>query len=176
MDNSCDSSLPWHVLQVQSGQEEYVKEYMTQNIPGLTLFLPKRIILERRRGKLIKTVKSLFPGYLFFTGILESEGVARLHKTSFFKKVLRNDKQEYAVVPAGEMDFLFSLTCGGDTVDVSEAAFDENDRIRVIAGPLKEMEFSIIKVDRRRQRVTATIEFFNEFREITLSYDVIEKC
>lgn len=170
------TSLSWHVLQIQSGQEEYVKEYMTQNIPGLTLFFPKRIMLERRRSKLAKTVKPLFPGYLFFSGILKSEEIARLHQTSFFKKVLRNDKKEYSVVPAGEMSFLFSLTCGGDTVDVSEAAFDENDRIRVISGPLKEMEFSITKVDRRRQRVTAVIEFFNEFREITLSYDVIEKC
>ena len=168
--------LPWHVLQVQSGKEEYVKNFLSKNFSGITPFLPKRILLERRRGRMERTVKPLFPGYLFFTGSFTPEELILMHKAAFFKRFLQNERGEYAVVSQREMDFLFTLTGGSDFVDISDAAFDENDRIRVISGPLKEMEFSITKVDRRRQRVTAIIEFFNEFREITLSYDVIEKC
>ena len=170
-----DASQPWHVLQVQGGKEEYVKKFLSENFTGVIPFLPKRILLERRRGKMERIVKPLFPGYLFFTGHFTHENLTLLHKATFFKKILYNESCEFARIPHREMEFLFSLTGGSDFVDISDAAFDENDRIRVISGPLKEMEFSITKVDRRRQRVTAVIEFFNEFREITLSYDVIEK-
>ena len=176
MKHGFDPALPWHVLQVQSGKEEYVKRFLAENLPDVTSFLPKRILLERRRGRMERIIKPLFPGYLFFTGCSTPGNLERLHKTAFFKKVLCTETRDFATVPQKEMAFLLSLTEGGEFVDISDAAFDENDRIRVISGPLKEMEFSITKVDRRRQRVTATIEFFNEYREITLSYDVIEKC
>ena len=60
-------------------------------------------------------------------------------------------------------------------VGPSLVRFDENERIVVIEGPLKGIEGSIIKVDRRKQRARIQVDFAGGVHTMDLSFDDIER-
>ena len=63
----------------------------------------------------------------------------------------------------------------GPKIGQSLVRFDENDRIVVIEGPLKGIEGSIIKVDRRKQRAKIRIDFGGSSHTMDLSFQDISR-
>ena len=175
MDGADLSRLTWHALRVFAGREEYARDYIRKNAAGIVTFLPKRMLLNRKKGVFVTSEKVLFSGYLFLSGEITPETCNDIKKCRFVMDVLRTAGNDIAVVKKREMDFIFALTRGGEAVEISDAYFDEDDKIRIVAGPLKELELHIKKVDRRRQRVIVEMEIFSEMREISLSYDSVEQ-
>ncbi len=169
-------TLTWHALQTYTGREALVQQYIEGNMPGHTPYLPKRRLLERKAGGFRTAEKPLFPGDIFIAGDMDAEACGELRKCSGVIKILRSGDTYADTVKKEEMDFIFDLTGDTDTIEISTAMFDVNDRISIISGPLRSMEMDIKKVDRRRRRVFVEIEIFSEKREISLSYDIVQKA
>lgn len=165
----------WCVLFVLAGREDYIKNFINKNYSNLEVFLPKRRIYERKKGKMKLKIKKLFPGYLFISGDIDSDIIKELNKVKNVRKFLVNCENKLAPVKQEEMDLITNLTQNGDTINPSKAYFDKNDRIQIVEGPLKNKEFDIISVDRRRRRVKIKLTLLGERREVSLSYDLIKK-
>ena len=54
--------------------------------------------------------------------------------------------------------------------------FDENNRIRVIDGPLPRLEGSIVKVDRRKGRAKVALSFHGRTIVADLGFEVLENA
>jgi len=56
----------WYVLNVLTGKEEFIKDYICRDFGAdIKIKLPKKKMLERYRGKYCERLRILFPGYLF---------------------------------------------------------------------------------------------------------------
>ena len=53
--------------------------------------------------------------------------------------------------------------------------FDENNRIRVVDGPLMRLEGRIVKVDRRKGRARVALTFHGRTMLADLGFEVMEK-
>jgi transcriptional antiterminator NusG len=62
----------------------------------------------------------------------------------------------------------------GGEIGSSLVAFDENNRITVIQGPMMGMEGRIIKVDRRKKRAKVRLEMNDSPISFDLSFEVLE--
>lgn len=175
MEISYEKIEKWFVLFVFAGYEDKIKSYILDNFKDIKVFIPKREIYERKQGELNKKIKTLFPGYIFITGDITREKIDRICDTTNIIKFLTDCNGELAPVKKEEMFLIFELTQKGNLIKTSKAFFDENDLIRVVAGPLKNDKFKIVSVDRRRKRIKIKLSLLGEIRKISLSYDLIEK-
>ena len=64
------------------------------------------------------------------------------------------------------------MECGG-IVDMSKA-IKENDRVKIVSGPLKEMEARIIKMDPRNRNAKVSVDFLGRVTEVWLPFEYMD--
>lgn len=175
-----------------TGDERMLKHLILERLPDLkqsNLFVPQKLVYSRIRGHWRKTVKDLFPGYLF----LRSEDPERIFfELKFFPKrsTLLHDG-DYNFVPLNEqeknfMDLICSLSLselGQDREklsrmflpvslvsivsratlqpsDVSLSRGDQNEALKVVNGPLLKLAPYVTKVDYNNRKVVLNVDVF----------------
>jgi transcription termination/antitermination protein NusG len=166
----------YYALQVKTGAEaRYVALARRQraDVDG-RLFLLRRSLRVRRRGKWRDVTAPIFAGYVFFRA---ESGEIRFLETlrglgGFIRFLPANDH----VQPLGSRDesLLSHFLSFGDVAGQSTVMFDENSRIRVLSGPLKGLDGHIVKVDRRKQRARVRLSLYEESFEIDFGFQALE--
>lgn len=171
-----DKLLNWYVAQTKAGDEKKIKTKVEKlNLKGLKTFLPQRKLIIRKRGEFLYELKPLFPGYFFINIEMEPAVLNKLNEIRGLIKILGNEKRLPQQVNPEEMELIFSLIKEDNIIPPSKAFF-VNDRIRIVAGPLAELEARILSVDKRKKRVKVKLPFFNTYKDVYLSFEIIEKA
>ena len=165
----------FYALQIMTGGEEKFLRLARQAAPEAVFFWPRRSLRIRRAGKWRDTLAPIFPGYIF----LEIEKIApslywAVRRIPGFHRFLKSNQN---IVPLTESDTrtLGSLLFHGEVVGKSIVDFDENNRIRVLEGPLRGLEGQIVKVDRRKGRVKVKLDLYDEAHTVDFGFTSIEK-
>ena len=135
----------------------------------------RRSLKIKRKGKQFETLAPIFPGYLF----VEAKEISpKLYmKLSGIKGFFRFLNSNENIVPLSQNDrkLLTYLLSFGQVVNKSIVYFDKNNRIKVISGPLKQLEGQIIKVDRRKGRAKVQLDMFKNSFLIDFGFEALEK-
>jgi len=168
--------MPFFAIQVMTRYEDRFLSIAQSRFANgnARLLWPRRSLRIRRGGEWKDSLAPVFPGYLF----LQAEDVnPTLFSTlkqapGFVRFLLSNDN----ITPLGKKDqeLLSHFLSFGEIVDRSLAYFDENRRIRILAGPLKGLEGKIIKVDRRKGRAKVKLEMYEDSFAIDFGFDSLE--
>jgi len=176
--------MNYFVFQVLTGKEEkfiHLAEYnfKTQNIPpdkSGRIIWPQRKLSIKRGGRQKEVLAPIFPGYLFFEqNKLYTDCYWVLRKTSGFVRFLK-DNRNIQPIQGADKELLLHFLSYGEIVEKSRVRFDENNRIRVISGPMKGLEGKIIKVDRRKKRAKIKLSLYEESFKIDFGFEVLEKA
>jgi transcriptional antiterminator NusG len=73
-----------------------------------------------------------------------------------------------------DQQLLLHFLAFGEIVEKSRVYFDENRRIRVLAGPLKGLEGMIVRVDKRKGRAKVRLEMYNNSFEVDFGFEALE--
>jgi len=170
--------MAFFVIQVRTGKEQqYIKQASkVLQAPAQQLFWPRRALRIRRQGEWKDSVAAIFPGYLF----LQAESIApplygALKRISGFLRYLK-DNQHIEPLNAHDREILLHFLSYGEVVQRSRVFFDQDNRIRVISGPLKGMEGRVVKVDRRKGRARIRLELYEDSFLIDFGFDALEKA
>ncbi|HTX71876.1 MAG TPA: antiterminator LoaP [Rectinemataceae bacterium] len=163
-----------HVL--TESEDDYVRR-LTPLLGGRRIFCPKRVLTIRRRGIQRKETSPVFPGYVFLEsedllGDLDTYWAAR--RTPGFIRFLRDNSAPLALSEQ-DRQLLLHFMSFGEYADTSKVSFDENDRIVVLAGPLKGLEGKIVKVNRRRGRAKVALDICETGFLIDLGFEAVER-
>jgi transcriptional antiterminator NusG len=167
--------MAYFVVQVGTGGEESFVRAAQQGLSaGVRLWWLRRSLRIRSRGRWRDSETSIFPGYLF----LEASEVGadlfhRLKNTPGFRRFLK-DNQNIEPMGSRDMEIVRHFISCGEVLRRSTVTFDEHNRIRVIAGPLKGLEGRIVRVDRRKQRARVRIQLYEDSFLIDFGYDALE--
>jgi transcriptional antiterminator NusG len=140
------------------------------------LIWPRRSLRIRRGGRWLPSLAPVFPGYLFVTASAIDSGLfTDLRRIPGFLRFLPSNS---AIAPLSlkDRELLSHLTGFGEIVTTSTVTFDANGRIRVCAGPLKGLEGSIVRVDRRKGRARVRLEMYEDSFEIDFGFEALEKA
>ncbi|MBN2551694.1 MAG: antiterminator LoaP [Spirochaetales bacterium] len=170
--------MAFFVIQVRTGKE---KQYLQQadkvlRAPEQQLFWPRRALRIRRKGQWKDSVAAIFPGYLF----LQAEAIPpplywALKRIAGFLRYLK-DNQHIEPLSARDREILLHFLSYGEIVQRSRVYFDQDNRIRVVSGPLRGMEGRIVKVDRRKGRARVRLELYEDSFLIDFGFDSLEKA
>ncbi|HOE09111.1 MAG TPA: antiterminator LoaP [Treponemataceae bacterium] len=159
-------------------EEDYIKR-----LQDLLLFraekqrfiFPKKLMPVRRKGKEIKEMMPLFPGYIFIeTEEIDTELYNIMRYTPNFYRFLPDNKEKHCL-SGKDLSLIKHFMSFGEIIESSKVFFDENERIIVAEGPLKGLEGFIIKVDRRKKRARIRVEIAQNSITLDLAFDVITK-
>lgn len=168
--------MNFFAFQVMSGREDAYIELFSRIRPDQTVYNIKKKIQARKQGKPISLVSCVFPGYLFFQFPGEKpspELIASLKRIRNFMRILPATD---SIKPLNDRDaeIIHQLLSFGREIGPSLVMFDENNRIKVIRGPLMGLEGRIIKVDRRKRRAKIQLEMSDSPISFDLGFDILE--
>jgi transcriptional antiterminator NusG len=170
--------MAFFVIQVRTGKEQqYIKQAdKVLQAPAQRLYWPRRALRIRRQGEWKDSVAAIFPGYLF----LQAESIppplyGALKRISGFLRYLK-DNQHIEPLNARDREILLHFLSYGEVVQRSRVYFDQDNRIRVISGPLRGMEGRVVKVDRRKGRARIRLELYEDSFLIDFGFDALEKA
>lgn len=169
-------NMEYFVIQVVTGKEDYFQKYLKGTYPEIhsSLIWLRKELTIRKTGKISKKVTSIFPGYLFYEAeSLGYDELAIFKSAPGFCRFLKTN-QDIRPLPERERRLVFKLLSGGEIVGESNVVFDANDRIKVISGPMKDLEGKIIKVDKRKKRAKIKLNLYENSFTIDFGFKIIE--
>ena len=169
-------SKHWYVVQVFRGQEDNFIQRL--NNEDYEVFTPKQIHLLKRRDRVIKAMKPLFPGYIFIATDKDYTSFRKYYQQSIAildgcVKILKYKDEVEALYPH-ERQFIERFVNKDKVIDASIGLI-EGDRIRIIEGPLIGNESLIKKINRHKRTALVEVTLFGEIQTIELSCEIIAK-
>ncbi|HWR10858.1 MAG TPA: transcription termination/antitermination NusG family protein [Rectinemataceae bacterium] len=168
--------MSFFVIQVMTGKEDDFIELFSKYRPDQPLYNIKKKIKSRKKGKTIFLMNCIFPGYIFFQYPEEKpspELVRSLKRTTNFSRILPATDSIKALSDR-DSDIIRHLLSFGREIGASLVTFDENNRIKVIQGPMMGLEGRIIKVDKRKRRAKIRFEMTETPITFDLGFEILE--
>lgn len=165
----------WYALHVRTGKEEEIREYIELIFPDrdIHIFIPRRKIIERCKGKLHECIRALLPGYVLINTEIDTEFYYELKKVPNIIKLLR-DEREPLPIKKEEMAVLLSLSRESDTIGISQV-YKSGNEIKVISGPLVGMEGIIESFNHRKRRMRVRLSISGDIKNVDLGAELVER-
>lgn len=165
----------WYAVSTISGKElDLINKIECFGCKNFNFFCPKREVLHRVKGVRKVVMQPLFPGYFFvYKNIDIVIETARIINSMHMVKPVSADGI-YLNVDKEDMRFLFNITDQNGVVGLSKCCFVENDQVKFIAGPLKNLNGEILFVNKKKNKAKVQISFMNRLLEISLGVEFIK--
>ena len=164
----------WYVIQVMTGKEEYIRSQCERVIDKTVLedsFIPYYEEKKKYKGEWHTDKKVLFPGYVFLVSDALLELFESLRKVTGLTKLLGTG-EEIIPLTKDEVQRLERLGKKEHVVEMSVGVI-ENERVRILEGPLQGMEGCIRKIDRHKRKAWVEIEMFGGMRMMEVGCEIV---
>jgi len=163
----------WHAIYVTTGQEEKAKKALKESFKeDLKVLVPKRELRERKSGKYRIVNRKLFPGYVLIKGEITKEAYHKIKKIPMLLNLLKGNEGPLEIHER-ELAVL-NILIKDEHIKISKA-YKENDKIKIVEGPLLGMEGQIESIDFRKGRAKVNVDFLGTSKVVQLGIDVVEK-
>lgn len=159
-----------YVLHVQSTKEDDVLKCLLNK--GFKAFVPKEIRLERKGGTWHPRERIIITGYVFVEMELTPEKYYSVKAIPGIIRFLGAEKPE--ALREDEETYIRWLANNGEILLPSDIQIHDK-KVMVLSGILKGYEGRIISIDKRQKRAVIGIELMGQWKEITLSINVIQE-
>lgn len=155
-----------------TGKEWMAARHIERISEDIRVMVPRQAKRKTMQGKTHTEEAVLFPGYIFFNAC-ESANIVPKFLQGNLISILRSDTGDWRLYgnDAKIAQWLFSY---GGVVPFSKAC-QEGDRIRIVSGPLKDLEGLILRVVKRDRCAQVAVTFCNRIVKVWLGFEIVEK-
>ena len=172
----------YYVVQVETGKEQKVIDDLIKahNSKGLfDVFSPFRRVLRKYKGETREVIERCFPGYIF----VETEDAKQLffdlYEIPGFARLLGREGLSYHFDPLSkEEERMVSILYGVENdriTPISDIEIAEGDEIRILAGPLMDLQGKVKAVDLHKRKATVEISLFQRSVEVQVGINIVTK-
>jgi len=156
-----------------TGREQAAAQHIERICDNTRAIVAQQVKVRTIKKETFTETKVLYPGYVFFEAPVHEKSFLRIHKEENVISILKSEKGEWQLYgnDAKLVQWLFSY---GGLISFSQA-YQEGDRIKIISGPLKDMEHNIIRVDKRLKGAQVLMTFCGREIPTWLRYELVEK-
>jgi transcription termination/antitermination protein NusG len=169
----------WFVLYVKSGFEDEIAHKINEQ-DSVNAFVPRKIKLYKRQGKLIKVNDIVFKSYVFVETDMDYEtfhlqviNKIKVH-SAFFKTLLHKEDKNIETLYPTEKELLLSLMNKDRFIEPS-IGFVEGDKVTIISGPLVGKESIIQKINKHKRIAILEVELMGRQIEMQIPLEIIFK-
>jgi transcriptional antiterminator RfaH len=156
----------WWVAHTKSRNEKALAWQLVKSC--VPYFLPMHWKASKSRGRTIRSLLPLFPGYLFFCGD-DNERLAVL-KTNRTANILPVENQTQLVRELLPIETLLRL----EKPVLPHQYLEVGQKCRVIAGPLMGTEGIVVQTP-KETRLVLQVDMLGQAASVEIAYDMIEK-
>lgn len=171
----------WYVMQVASGQENrtifLVEKMISKGILG-NCFAPVRRLKKKFHGAWHEVTEKLFPGYVFITSEQPQLLYEELKQIPALTKMLGRCGKFFAPLSEKDVRIMEKLRNGMNDsrnmeVEISRIAVEEGKQIRILSGPLVNLEGQIRKVNLHKRIAVVEVEFMGNKSLVHLGVEMV---
>ncbi|MCX8013475.1 MAG: hypothetical protein N3A02_04185, partial [Rectinema sp.] len=166
----------YYAIQVVTRHENDWIERISRNLRTIVFHKIMKKMYIRRAGKTKLEDMPLFPGYIFFEypdDTIPPELLHLMRRTKYFMRFLPCNENPRPL-DYHDQEIIRHFINFGSLIPPSLVTFDENQRIRVVQGPLQGIEGLIVKVDRRKRRAKVRLTLADSVVLLDLAFEVME--
>ena len=181
--------MNYYVLQVTPREEEKTEAHIRKIVPDDLYdqcFHPTRLMRKKFHGKWMEVREKLLPGYVFITTENAQMLYLKLKNIPLLTKMLGKDLEYFVRLSKREEEWLELLLkrneAGNNSqknekneVGLSRIDITEGNQIRVVSGPLKDMEGMVKKINLHKMIAEVEVPFMNGSTVIHLGVEMVEK-
>ena len=182
--------MNYYVLQVAPREEEKTELHIRRLLPDDRYgqcFHPTRLIRKKFQGRWTDVCEKLLPGYVFITTEDVEELYLQLKKIPLLTKLLGKDMEYFVKLSEKEEKWLDTLLgqnreaaagkAGGEkhTVGLSQIDIQEGNKIRIVSGPLVDMEGMVKRINLHKMIAEVEVPFMNGSTVIHLGIEMVER-
>jgi len=160
----------WYVIQTKPREEDKAAFFLTQK--GIEVYLPKIEVAIFHGGRSMYVLKPLFPRYLFARFIAQTE-IDRVRWTKGVTKVLWESIKPTPISEA-IIEAIKTLECADGII--RRRKFKKNDKIKIVRGPLKDIEGIFEQWTSDKGRVRVLLNLISYQARVELHHSLIEKA
>lgn len=170
-----EQQVKWYVIHTYSGYENKVKANLEKAVENrgmqdviLEVSVPMEEYIEKKNGKLKRTSRKVFPGYVLVKMIMNDE--------SWY--VVRNTRGVTGFVGPGSKPVPLTdeeIRAMGIEEVLVVVDFKEKDAVKVISGPFENFMGTIEEINIDKQKVKVFISMFGRETPVELDFSQIEK-
>ena len=154
-----------------TGKEDQLALEIMSHCPETQAFCMKQKKRKTRQGVTVWTETVLFPGYVFFKASVDANVSASI-TGEYILSILTDEAGEWQLY-GEDKNFARWVFQNHGLIGVSSAC-REGNRIRMLAGPLKDYEAQIVSVDKRNQNGKVILNFGGKSFHAWLGYELVE--
>ena len=171
----------WYVMQVVSGQEErtviLVESMISEGILE-SCFIPTRRLRKKFQGAWHEVTEKLFPGYVFLITEQPRLLYEELKRIPRLTRMLGQCEEYFVPLPEADVRVMEKFQDGTGEISVLEAeisrvAVEEGKQIKILSGPLKNLEGQINKVNLHKRTAAVEVEFMGNKTVIYLGIEMV---
>lgn len=168
-------------MQVVSGQEKrtalLVERMVSEDILEKCV-LPTRRLRKKFQGEWHEVTEKLFPGYVFLITEQPQFLYEELKRIPLLTRMLGQCEEYFVSLPEADARMLEKFRGGtGKTDDfeaeISKVAVKEGKQIKILTGPLKNLEGQIKKINLHKRTVAVEVEFMGSKTVIYLGIEMV---
>lgn len=178
----------YYVLQVAPGAEEKTETHIEAILPDHIYghcFHPTRHMRKRFHGVWKDTHEKLIPGYVFVTTDDIEAVFMRLKRVPMLTNILGRDGDCFVKLADHEVQWLEKMLhldagrnfAGGGNgryeATLSQVGFDEGNEIKILSGPLKDMEGMVRKINLHKRTAEVEVEFMGRRTVVYLGIELL---
>jgi len=173
----------WYVMQVVAGQENrtilLVEKMISEGILE-SCFVPVRRLRKKFHGAWQEVTEKLFPGYVFMISERPQLLYEELKQIPALTRLLGRCGEYFTPLSEKDVRMMEKLRNGeGDNgnleVEISRIAVEEGNQIRVLSGPLVNLEGQIKKVNLHKRIAEVELEFMGSISVVHLGIEMVER-
>ena len=151
-------------------REKSVAKALEEWFPGLRATAVSRIKNRSEQGRKYTEEQILLPGYVFFR--TETEFLNEPIRVQDVIRLLKNPQESWRLIGSDARFAEFVFQHDG-ILELSKVR-NLGDTVKVIEGPLKEMEGQIVKIDRHRRSGLVEFQFDDHLWKTWLAFEFVE--
>lgn len=174
----------YYVIQVAPGKEEETEKYIEERVSQewySSCFHPVRHVRRKFRGEWRDKHEKLMPGYVFIDSENTRELYLDLKRIPMMTKLLGWEREFITALTEEETDWLEKIVSAGEDgritgeVALSRIEIDEDDEVRILSGPLKDMAGMVKRINLHRRIAEIEVEFMRRKIVLHLGIEMVEK-
>ena len=171
----------WYVVNTVSGYEYKVKEKLEMRINSMDLhenifrvIVPEQKEIEYKNGVKKEKVKKMFPGYVLVEMVMSDEAWYIVRKTAGVTGFIGSSGKGAKPIPLlpQEVDKILN-SMGMSRVDVNKD-LKEGTKVKIIAGPFKDMMAKIDTIDLKEQKLNVLVDLFGQETSVEVDMQEVE--
>lgn len=168
--------MRYFAIQIATRREEDWLERIQQQTKDIRFHKIMKKMFIRRKGRTKLEEAPVFPGYIFFEyrdDELPTDIIHEIRHSRYFIRFLLNNESPRPL-NTRDSEIIRHFIHFGSLIPPSLIKFDEDQRIKVIQGPLQGIEGFIIKVNRRKHRAKVRLTIAESVMILDLAFEVME--